>query len=1202
MKNYALALAALLSTQLIYSQCGTPGFVCMQDGNVIVSDGFNLFDDGFGGPYTDTDYTLVLCPDTPGDVVQLTFNAFALQTSPNPANSDYLSIFDGDNTSAPTLGDYTGNDLQGYQVTGSVNNTSGCITLVFSANGAANAGSPGFEAAIQCTTPCANPIAQSEILSPAPLDPSIQTVNVCLGESITFGDNGSFAQSGFNLARYIWNMDDGTIIDNPGPSSVSHSFTQPGEYIVTLTVEDNNLGDDAVGCQSLNVQPLQILVSTSPTYSGMVDLQTCLGDTVFGIVQIGENSFLEDETNIGGSANGTTWTALPPQVVAGQTYLADGAGFSYSTSLNFDFFEAGAVLETCDDLDSIFVNMEHSFMGDLGLYVTCPNGTVVNLVTFGTNGGGGTFLGQALDDAGTDPGVGWNYTWTPTATNGTWGENSGTNTINVTTPTAGNALAPGIYESQDDMCALLGCPLNGQWTFSVSDNLAIDNGYIFSWGIGLNPELYPGVTTFTPTIGAGADSSYWVMTGTDSGIQWVNSISNDGDIIEVIPGATGTFDFTYYVVNSFGCEFDTTIQVTVNEAPQVTAGPDQLIACGAVQLDGGLENDPVVACASCGVYSYCYDVFDFYQQTFCPDNAGDGFISITFLEGSAAVNDNLFVFDGPDTWPSPQVGMYTGDLTGLSWTSTNPSGCLTFYISEWDGVGNCTDGGAEEFLYSVSAGSAAAASYVWSWTPDNPLDYSNVSDPTVLDLNQTTTFTLTGFPLGYPGCSSTDQAVVGVDPLGDPGTDADIEICPTASPFSLFPELGGNPANGGTWYYNPGGGLPLVEQTDDIFDPLNDVPGDYDYVISVNADCQNFATVSIEMPLPTEITTADDTTLCNSGSANLDLYLISEGLAPFQYQWTFNGSVISNSEDAVYLPLESGQACLTATDACNFVVSNCLDIEVLPLISPAFTADTTAGCWPGGFELAIQNDPSEYAQSRWIISDGSEFLNQSDLNVAFEFPGSYGVELILTNEAGCSYSIANENYLTSFAPPEANYSFGPQPADIFNTEIQFTDETSGYPIADYFWTFTSLNGEPLGGSASANPTFIFPNDFGGTYLVNLQVTDVNGCTDVVPTGTVLIDDILQFYIPTGFTPNNDGLNDVLKLEGADIDSERFLFQIFNRYGELVFTTTNPSDAWTGEVRDGDHYAPNGAYSWIATIVSKSTGVKKEVSGSIMVAR
>jgi gliding motility-associated-like protein len=546
--------------------------------------------------------------------------------------------------------------------------------------------------------------------------------------------------------------------------------------------------------------------------------------------------------------------------------------------------------------------------------------------------------------------------------------------------------------------------------------------------------------------------------------------------------------------------------------------------------------------------------------------------------------------------------MYNGDLTGLSWTATNPSGCLTFYNSERDGVGNCTDGGAEEFLYSVSAGSAAAASFVWNWTPNNPLDYANVSDPTVLDLNQTTTFTLTGYPLGYPGCASNDQVIVSVDPLGDPGTDSDVEICPTAAVLSLFDELGGNPATGGIWYYNPGGGLPLVEQTDDTFDPMNDVPGDYDYVIAINADCQNFATVTIDMPLPTEIITSDDSTVCNGGFINLDLYTLSEGLAPFQYQWTYNGVSIGNSQDLTYLPEADGEACLTVVDACNYEVNNCFQIEVLPIISPAFTSDTTAGCWPGAFELTVLNDPSEFAQLRWVLSDGSQFINQNDVSVSFEYPGSYGVELILTNAAGCSYSVEAENYLNSYSPPAANYSFGPQPTDIFNTEIQFTDETSGYPITNYLWTFTTLSGEPLGGSAAANPVFTFPNGYGGTYLVNLQVTDIHGCTDVVPTGTVFIDDLLQFYIPTGFTPNNDGLNDVLRLEGADIDAERFTFQIFNRFGELVYESNDPSNAWTGEVRTGDHFAPNGAYSWTAMIVSKSTGAKKELSGSILIVR
>jgi gliding motility-associated-like protein len=1156
-------------------------------------------DDGIGGAYTDTPYTITICPDNPDDVIQANFAAFSLQESPGNGNSDLLFVYDGMDNTAMSLGPYSGS-IANLQITATVNNPTGCLTFVFDPNGPANTTFPGWEAIIECTTPCANPTLASAIIDPTPVAAD-QTVAVCVGETVSFSGAGSAPQPGFTIDQYTWDFADGT---SGTGSNVSHAFTAPGEYVVNLTVTDNN------GCNNLNVIPLQVLVSTSPTFTGMNDLTTCLGDTVFGVVVIGENSLVDDFTNIGGSANGTTWTALPPQVVVGETYLADGAGFSFASEIVYDFFEPGQTLDNCDDFWGVMVNMEHSYSGDVSISITCPNGTIVDLVAF-PSGGGGTYLGEPIDDgfgtSPTEPGVGYDYEWVTDSPNGTWNEafqggvNGGSVIAGVGTP-IGNTLAPGQYSSVGNLCDLVGCPLNGAWTFAILDNLGADNGYIFEWGLNLNPALYPDVTTFTPTIGAGPDSSYWVTSGNDSGIQWINSISNDGDLVEIIPGATGAFDFTYYVVNSFGCEFDTTIQVTVTEAPSVTAGPDQLISCGTVQLDGGLENDPVVDCASCGVYTYCYDVFDFYQQTYCPDNAGDGFVSITFLEGSAAVNDNLFVFDGPDTWPSPQIGMYNGDLTGLSWTSTDPSGCLTFYISEWDGVGNCTDGGAEEFLYTVTAGSAEAASFIWNWTPNNPLDFSNISDPTVLDLNQTTTFTLTGHPLGYPGCSSSDQVVVGVDPLGDPGTDADLEICPTAAPFSLFPELGGNPAGGGIWYYNPGGGLPLVAQTDDIFDPLNDVPGDYDYVISVNADCQNFATVTIEMPLPTEITTPDDTTICNGGQVNLSLYALSEGLAPFQYDWTFNGSSLSSSANTSLDLQENGEACLSVTDACNYTVSNCFDIEVLPVITPSFTSDTTAGCWPYGFQLSVENDPAEFAQSRWVLTDGSQFINQNDLSVAFEYPGSYGVELILTNAAGCSYSVNADNYLNSYAPPEANYSFGPQPTDIFNTEIQFNDESTGFPISSYLWTFSTLAGELLGGSAAANPVFNFPDNYGGTYLVNLQVTDINGCTDVVPTGNVVIDDLLQFYIPTGFTPNNDGLNDVLKLEGADIDPDRFSFQIFNRFGELVFEAQNPSDVWTGEVRDGEYFAQNGAYSWIAIIVSKSTGVKRELSGSVLVVR
>ena len=424
--NKFLSLAFLFvisSSAIAQLDCGVPGNYCMSTTTISTCSG-SLFDAGGGSPYPDANYTMTICPDTPGDVIQLDFSAFALQTSPNGNNSDYFTIFDGPNTSAAQLGSYTGNTLQGLQVTGTVNNPSGCLTIVFSDNGNANTTSPGFEAAISCTTPCAPPTQNSVISNPSPVGPE-QSVSICIGDAIDFSGVGSFAEPGFSLSQYFWNFDDGTI-DSLSGQLTSHTFNEPGEYVVTLTVEDNN------GCQSLNTTPLQILVSTIPTFPELNNITetTCFGEQVI----------------LTGSAQSTQWTALPPQVVAGTTYLADGAGFSYSTSLNFDFFEAGATLATCADLYSIMVNMEHSYMGDLGISITCPDGTTVDLVTWGTNGGGGTFLGEAIDDGSTNPGVGSDYYWAPTSTTGTWGQASaGGITTPTGGPTPGNSLTPGTY-------------------------------------------------------------------------------------------------------------------------------------------------------------------------------------------------------------------------------------------------------------------------------------------------------------------------------------------------------------------------------------------------------------------------------------------------------------------------------------------------------------------------------------------------------------------------------------------------------------------------------------------------------------------------------------------------------------------------------------------------------------------------------------
>ena len=1169
MKRIALILTLCVTAAVSHAQivCDGVTYFCMENGTISTCSG-NLVDDGAGSPYSDTPYTMTLCPDTPGDVIQLDFVAFGLQTSPNPNNSDQFYIYDGDSDDASSLGSYSGTDLQNHQVTGTVLNETGCITIVFDPNGLPNAGSPGWQASISCVTPCAPPVVGAAITSPAPVDPALQTVNICLGESVSFANSGSTAQPGFSIISYAWDFDDGSTGTG---TSVTHSFDAPGEYIVTLTIQDNN------ECENLNVVPLQVLVSTYPTFSGMTDLATCLGETVIGNVEVGDDNALPENGEIGGGVDGTTWTALPPQVVSGETYLADGAGFSYSTSLVFDFFEADATLETCDDFGSVFVNMEHSYMGDLGMYITCPNGTVVYLLNF-PNSGGTLFLGEAIDiDDPDEVGVGYDYTWTADATE-TFSDWAGSNTINY-----GDALPAGEYASEGNLCDLVGCPLNGEWTFSVTDNQGIDDGHIFYWGLQFNPELYPGVTTFTPTIGAGADSSYWVT----SGAQWITDITPDGDAITITPESAGVFNYTYVVINNFGCQFDTTIQVTITESPTVSAGPDQLFSCGEVTLDGSLNGEAPIACSQCGDLTYCYSGGEYINLTYCPDIPGAGVVTVNFLSGSTEEwQDYLSVYDGPDTWPSPYIGGYTGDLTGLSWTSTDESGCLTLNFSDWNGINTCADGFTEEWNYNVSVTSVTAANFVWDWNPGTYLNSTSIQDPTVLTLPATTTFHLDGYPAGHPACGSSDEVVVSIDPLGDPGLDTDITICSTDAPFFMTDELDGTPVSTGVWYD------PLDNViADGMFNPMVNLPGNYTYSVDM-VNCEAHAILNIMMAGPTVIQVPNDTIVCTLGSVNLNMLDLDNGQEPFNYKWTYNDVQVSSVTNDTYAPDSSGTACLIVEDACGYIVTQCFNVELLPAIDVVFTADTTAACWPGVFNLVNLVDDELFTSSKWEISDGTILTNTNGFTQSFDEPGNYDVTLTLSNELGCAYSATYPSYLASFTPPTANYYATPQPTDATQTEITFENISVG-DITNYLWVF----GDSLGYSAQAEPVYEFPIGVGGEYPVSLTVTDIHNCKDVIE-AIVDINDIFTTFIPNSFTPNNDGVNDVFYVYGGDIDNSRFSFQVFDRWGDMVFETNDMNIPWTGEVHGGEYYAPNGTYNWRALIVSQSTGERSELTGYI----
>jgi subtilisin-like proprotein convertase family protein len=131
--------------------------------------------------------------------------------------------------------------------------------------------------------------------------------------------------------------------------------------------------------------------------------------------------------------------------------------------------DSSAIVSDASDI-SFFVNMEHSFMGDLTITYTCPNGQSLRVFE---QGGNGSNLGVPDQVDGLGPGLGWQYYWSPNATNGTWAENA----------VSGESLPPGVYESVQPFSLLEGCPVDGVWQIEICDLWAADDGYLFAWGI-----------------------------------------------------------------------------------------------------------------------------------------------------------------------------------------------------------------------------------------------------------------------------------------------------------------------------------------------------------------------------------------------------------------------------------------------------------------------------------------------------------------------------------------------------------------------------------------------------------------------------------------------------------------------------------------------------------------------------------------------
>ena len=600
MKNLISILIVVLAGQFALGQ--NYPMTSANNGAIFVTCSGTFTDDNPTGNYGSNinNRTITFCTANPGELLRFDFTSFQTEN-----NWDVLEVFNGPNAVGAPAQTYMGN-IGAFTFIS--NQPGGCVTFRFNSDSSLTYS--GWSANISCVVPCTPPTA-------ALVDDS--TVDICSSEAnnagdltVTFDASNSFSNDSFGITKYEWNWGDGTTSVTTTPVT-THTFPDdPGIYTVSLKVRTGNTGTDPLGCLSANTAVKLVRVLPPPNFEGTTEgpIEVACGDSI----------------TLTGIASSQIITQEPPPNVGSEISLPDGDGVSYYSYLDLTgYFPPGGTL-TADCFPEIMIELEHSFAGDIWIDLIAPTGEEVRLFN-GYGPFGGQKFGYCVNGADNQqPGCVAPYHIVNTG-GIVWGAAEGYTTYTETcdvysgTCESGNYFLQGAtFNSSESFNELVGAELNGVWILKISDEWALDDGFIRSWSISFPGDCYTDLETETPLLSGG------LWTGGGPAVP-EPQIVNDTPIIptgiDPCPGDSdctgnqlentvtigpftngGTFTYTFTVTDEFGCEFEREVEIMVDcpcslELTSALGTDDQAICIGDSIVDityeaGGNATDVVV--------------------------------------------------------------------------------------------------------------------------------------------------------------------------------------------------------------------------------------------------------------------------------------------------------------------------------------------------------------------------------------------------------------------------------------------------------------------------------------------------------------------------------------------------------------------------------------------------------------------------------
>ena len=1173
-----------------------PGMVSATPNNVHIMTGDNatitscstiIYDNG--GPSNNysslSNNTLHIHPATSGCKVVLT------GTYNTESSFDYIRVYNGNTSTGTPIAEYSG--------TGSINPpivstaSSGYLTVVFHSDGTVQ--NSGFE----LTEFCVCEIDTTCVDSPYQLH----------------GFDTAFSSMGFHILNRTDQdgtpINVGVFVQSKTPVSIAGDRYFCGEDTITLTASSavSYLWSTGATSQSISVQDVGVYMVT------ITDSRGCTATAKHRISPI--EDFITsinfptmcaggDYSIVGSYDSGHEIEMFHMQStlsIADTAFLPDGVpcepyGCSYRSNLTFTDYNDGDVVESVDDIYYVRIKMEHSYIGDIYINITCPNGQKADIMRW--SGTGSTqcsslipessrgwqngynyesaYFGVAYDYESNDkcdqdasanaPGTPWNYCWSNNTTQGyTYASSAGSlvyrsanvhgNKVDSSNVAAGTQF----YHPDESFESLIGCPLNGAWYIEVMDGWGVDNGYLFGWELALTDEYATNVGFDVETI---VPDAPWTTVTTDTSFIMSPPAGLEHDTV---------VNCTLHFFDSDGCSFDSIVQVNVvaayHEDTTVTTC-ESFVWHGENYTQSGDYTLSYTSSAGCDSILTLHltvnnnvessDTLELVQNQlpyyFAPADT-------TFPVGSPVQFQFSYIL--PDQYQCDSLIWQTVIIHENTSQSFDTMVCISDMPFTWQGHTFVVAGDFVDTLMTVT-GSDSVVFYHLE-----------------VDMLQTVPYNVT-----LVTC--------------DGGSDGGAEV---------LADLGQPPY---TYLWTNAAGNTVSTDMQ-----MSNVPaGTYFYTVSDTLGCSSSDSVIIQTafpPLDAGIISSDQS-VCVGAVLDPFTGTAASGFSLIEYQWqiSYDGqdwqsAPGDNSNQGYTYPLVSEQSFFLRRQAnsfCGTVYSDVLTISVFSsyIDTVAVTACQGDSIEYEGIEIpeGLLDVPGEYYIEHSFSSGLCDSVLVLHLKVnpvyerqlemtlcegagyfanGFHIPGTatVGLEsmdstLLLHTSAGCDSVV------------HLHLDFVDTTLYIVSLTEDFCDEMMAElmvvtDFVDYMWS----TGEHFPNISVSQP---------GLYTVSASL---DGCR--VSAHYMVEGCNLQLYLPNAISPSkSDGLNDVFALPEALLPQIYDLeISIFSRWGEQVFYSNDKNFRWHGEVNG--KLAANTVFNYIIRY-NDVNGKPFVVSGQIVV--